>query len=137
MRYLYGEKEGEDMKPRRLDRMQEIIKNEVASALVTGSDESLKLVNIFDVEVTNDMKYARIYYSIIGDADKEKIQEKLERLGRKLQGEISRKHRFRITPRFMFIYNDSLDRGFRVIELLKKISSSEEEAEDGHADTEE
>ncbi len=113
------------LRPRRIDRMKEIIKSEIATALVTGSDESLKMVNIFDVEVSNDLKYARIYYSVIGDLDKHEIQEKLERLGKKLQGEISRKHRFRVTPRFIFIFNDSLDRGFKVIELLKKLSSND------------
>ena len=115
------------MKPRRVDRMKEIIKSEVASALVTGNDEMLRMVNIFDVEVTTDLKYARIYYSLIGDIDQEKVQEKLERLGKKLQGEISRRHRFRFTPKFIFIYNDALDRGFKVVELLNKISKQEEE----------
>jgi len=118
------------MRPRRIDRMQEIIKNELASALVTGSDEELKMVNIFDVEVTSDLKYARIYYSIIGELDREKIQSKLERVGKKLQGEISRKHRFRFTPKFQFIYNDSLDRGFKVIELLNRISSEDSKGDD-------
>lgn len=118
------------MRPKRIDRMQEIIKNEVASALIMGNDEDLKMVNIFDVEVTNDLRYARIYYSVIGNVDVNEIQPKLERLGKKLQGQISRKHRFRITPRFMFIYNESLERGFRVIRLLNQISSKDEDKEE-------
>jgi len=118
------------MRPKRLDRMQEIIKNEVASALIRGNDEDLKMVTIFDVEVTNDLRYARIYYSVIGNVNLDEIQAKLEKLGKKLQGQISRKHRFRITPRFMFIYNESLERGFRVIQLLNQISSKDEDKEE-------
>ena len=118
------------MRPQKMERMQEIIREEVASRLLASDDPDLRLVNVFDVEVTQDLSLARIYYSTLGDISPDKDEGKLRRFARRIQGEISRKHRFRTTPRFEFIYSNALKRGSRVVELLNKLSEQRKQAEE-------
>ncbi len=116
------------MRPQKMERMKEIIREEVASRLLASDDPDLRLINVFDVEVTQDLSLARIYYSTLGDISPEKVERKLGRFARRIQGEISRKHRFRITPRFEFVYSDALKRGSRVVELLNRLSEQRKQA---------
>jgi len=118
------------MRPQKMERMKEIIREEVASRLLTSDDPDLRLVNVFDVDVTQDLSIARIYFSTLGNVPLDKLEAKLRRFARRIQGDISRRHRFRVTPRFEFIYSDALKRGSRVVELLDMLSKKEHRSEE-------
>ena len=45
--------------------------------LLEARDETLKHVTITGCEVTNDLSYARVYYTYMGDEDAAAVQENL------------------------------------------------------------
>lgn len=80
------------------------------------------LVRITDVEVSSDLGYARIFVSFYGDRSKAgRIVEALNHSAGFIQGLLGRRIRLRTIPRLTFIFDESLERGFRIMQKLKEL----------------
>ncbi len=115
----------------RVERLQELIKQEMSKMLLKEiKDPRIGFVTVTDVEVTGDLREAKIYVSVMGG--EEKIQESLEGLQSALgfiRREIGRRIRLRFTPEISFALDTSLDYGEHIQKLLLKISHEEKERE--------
>ena len=84
------------------------------------------LVSVFDVEVSRDLRHAKIFVSVLGEADDQKnVMDILTEWTPAVRSEIGKRVRLRYTPEIKFVLDDSLARGTRVTELLNKISRGE------------
>jgi len=99
-------------------------------------DPKVSAISITDVEVTGDLRLARVYYTVGGDEqDRVEVAKGLRRATGFLKREMSERLRLRYMPDFEFFYDESLDRGARVDALLADLAR-ERGAEDGdHDDT--
>lgn len=71
------------------------------------------------VETSPDLRHARVYVSVLGDqVAREETLAGLEASRGLLQGEIARDMRIKYTPQLNFVYDDTVDRGMRITELL-------------------
>lgn len=82
-------------------------------------------ISITAADVTPDLKYAKIYYSVLGaDGDEEKKKQILRGL-RSASGFLRRgmaeKMNMRITPELSFVYDGSAANGAHIAELLSKL----------------
>jgi ribosome-binding factor A len=84
-------------------------------------------VTITDVEVTPDTKYAKVFYSLIGD-DEQKVEvaEGLRSAQRWISHELGKRLRTRNTPHVTFHFDESLERGDRMSRLLDELKSQEQ-----------
>jgi ribosome-binding factor A len=83
-------------------------------------------VTVTDVEVTPDTRYARVYYSLMGDdAQKKEAAEGLRSAQGWISHEVGRKLRTRNTPHVTFHFDESLERGDRMSRLLDELKSEE------------
>ena len=81
------------------------------------------VLSIVDVEVSHDNSYAKVFYSVFGsDEQKEKTKEAIEQNKPKIRYEVGKRIRLRVTPELRFIYDDSIERGSKVTEIIDKIS---------------
>ena len=97
-----------------------ILQKEVRDSKISG------LVSIVDVEVSHDNSFAKVYYSIFGsDEQKEETKEAIQRHVSQIRYEVGKRIRLRLTPELKFIYDDSIERGSKVTELIDKISRGE------------
>jgi ribosome-binding factor A len=74
---------------------------------------------VTSVETSPDLRHARVHVSVLGDsAERERTLAGLEAAHGLLQQAIARELRLKRTPTLRFLYDDSIDRGMRITELL-------------------
>ncbi|MBQ8636058.1 30S ribosome-binding factor RbfA [bacterium] len=84
------------------------------------------MVSITDVDVSSDNSAARVFYSVYGnDEVKEKTSKALERHVGQIRHEVGKRIRLRKTPSLLFIMDDSMERGAKMMELINKIERGE------------
>ncbi|MDD3436648.1 MAG: 30S ribosome-binding factor RbfA [Candidatus Gastranaerophilales bacterium] len=103
-----------------MKEIADILQREIRDTRISG------VVSILDVEVSHDNSYAKVYYSVFGNEEqKEKIIEAMEQNTPKIRYEVGKRVRLRLTPELRFIYDDSIERGSKVTEIIDKISRGE------------
>jgi ribosome-binding factor A len=115
------------MQFKRKDRVGDQIKKEVSQIIQRElKDPGIGFVTITDVELSPDLKNARIFYSVLGDEqNKLKSSQALQRAVFFIQHEIGRKMRLKHTPRIKFVYDRSLEKSARIEKALEEIRLSE------------
>ena len=103
-----------------MKEIAEILQREIRDPRISG------VVSIVDVEVAHDNSFAKVFYSVFGsDEQKEKTIEAMEQNTSKIRYEVGKRVRLRLTPELRFVYDDSIEKGTKVTELINKISRGE------------
>jgi len=119
------------MKPLRKERLQQAIKQELSKILLEDmNDERLKFVTITDVELSDDQKYLKVYFSTMPGKNPEQILQSLERVKGYVSGEVARTLRLRFAPEIKFELDNSIERGVRMVKLLEDLEKKDEVKED-------
>ncbi len=85
-------------------------------------DPRLGFITITAAEITRDLKYARVFVSVMGDADAQKNSLAALKSGTgRIRGEFTRRARLRVAPEIEFVMDTGMDRGTRVLELLRQV----------------
>jgi ribosome-binding factor A len=80
------------------------------------------MVSVTDVEVTHDLSFARVFVSIMGTpAERASTLEALAHAAGFVRHELGSRLGLREVPEVRFVHDDSLDRGARVEDLLKRL----------------
>ncbi|MEO7963786.1 MAG: 30S ribosome-binding factor RbfA [Gemmatimonadaceae bacterium] len=109
---------------RRPDRVAEAIREEVATFLAEGVKDPrvTGLVTVTGVDVTRDLRHARVFVSIMGDDDeRSRTLEGLASVAGHLRGRIGRALRLRVAPEFEFQFDRSIASAARIETLLTQI----------------
>lgn len=110
----------------RNERVRKELMREIADIIQKDIRGLSGLVSILDVEVSHDNSYAKVYYSVFGSEEqKEKTMEVIKQNTSKIRYEIGKRIRLRLTPELRFIYDNSIERGSKVNEIIDKISRGE------------
>ena len=113
---------------RRVERVAELIKRETGKILIEDfKNLEVGFITVTDVEVTPDLKVARIFVSVLGPPEKQKqslkiLQESVPFFRR----EIGQRIQLRFVPEVRFEYDPTGEKAVRVFELLDKIKKEEE-----------
>lgn len=109
----------------RNERVRKTLMKEIADILQKDV-KTPGMTSILDVEVAHDNSFAKIFYSVFGSEEqKEKTKEIIEKSTPKIRFEIGKRIRLRLTPELRFIYDDSIEKGSKVQDLINKISRGE------------
>ena len=108
---------------KRSDRVEPLIQREIAAILTEMiKDPRVGFVTITDVNVSDDLKSARIYFSIMGSEDeKQETIEGLDSAKGFIQGELGRRIQLRYTPKISFFHDGSGERAVRIERILKDL----------------
>ena len=111
----------------RVEKLQELIKQEVGKMLLMDiKDSRIGFVTVTGVEMTGDLREAKIYVSIMGND--EQIKSSLEGLNSALgfiRREIGKRIKIRFTPEISFALDKSLDYSEHIQKLLLKVQAEE------------
>src|SRR5699024_7155167 len=121
------------MKKKRINRISEEVKKVVSLLLVNGLKDPRinSMTTITDVEVTNDLSYANIYVSVLGDEkDKKDSIEGLRNAKGFIRNEIAKKVDLRHIPETVFHLDESLERDLHITELIDKVNKEDRESRD-------
>ena len=115
----------------RLERVAELIRAEISILLQRKvNDPRIGFVSLTEVTITPDLKYAKIFVSIMGDETaKLKSLEGLKSAKSYIRGELGHLLDLRIVPDITFVRDDSIERGTRVLNLIKKLETKGEQSE--------
>ena len=109
------------------ERIESIIKKELAPIIIRLNDPSLKFVSVTDVTVTNDLSFAYIYVSFLDEKDKEKGIIALTKAKGMLRTEISKTLSTRRSPELIIKLDESIEQGNKIENILSEIKKEETE----------
>ena len=110
-----------------VDRIKKLtidIKREISFIINTRiKDPRIGFITVTDARLSVDGKYLDIYFSTMGkEAAADSSKKALERCSGFIKRNLSKRIRLRIVPELKFIYDDSIDRGIKITEILNNIS---------------
>ena len=106
----------------RSDRLASQIQRELASLVRNNlKDPRLSSPGILEVQVSKDLSQAKVYFSVLDPDDAEQSLRALKHASGYLQREIGKVLKSRITPKLVFIYDDSDIRGRTMSELIDSV----------------
>src|ERR671914_1302654 len=109
---------------RRSERVAEGIREEVATFLAEDVKDPrvVGLVTVTGVEVTRDLRHAKVFVSIMGsDDERAATLEGLESAAGHLRSRVGRALRLRVAPEITFKYDDSIARAAKIESLLAEL----------------
>lgn len=112
---------------RRPDRVAEAIREEIANFLASDAkDPRLQgLVTVTGVDVTRDLRHARVYVSVLGsDAERAATYEGLDSVAAHLRSRIGRALRLRLAPEISFKEDQSVAHAARIESLLASLGDA-------------
>jgi ribosome-binding factor A len=87
-------------------------------------DPAIGFVTVTSATITDDLRYADVYVSVLGDDDvRKRSMDALSRASGFIRTLIGKRIRLRLTPEIRFKFDDSLVRGERIDQLLKEIEN--------------
>jgi ribosome-binding factor A len=110
----------------RLRRMADQIQRELSELLRTEvKDPRVGMVTITEVEVSPDLAHAWIYYTTLEEGDaRAHTQEGLQRAAGFLRSALGQRVRTHVIPELRFRFDDSVERGVRLSQLIDEAVSS-------------
>ncbi len=126
----------------RRGRINDEMCKELASAVRLVKDPRVAdaFVSITGAEVTPDLKYAKIFFSVL-NGDPKEIAKGLRSSAGFLRREIAQRMNLRITPELTFVYDESITYGAHISKLLNQAmpaaAEENDETEEESEDTEE
>jgi ribosome-binding factor A len=114
-------------------RVNESLREVIADEVTRLKDPGLGFVTITGVDTAPDLRAARVFYSVLGDAAQhEATAAALQRARPRIRGAVGDRVRLKYLPDLVFEFDESIDRGLRMEELLRRLG----EEGDGGSDTE-
>ena len=114
------------MASNRIGRINEEIQRELAALLRTVKDPRVHgLVSITHVDTTPDLRYAKVFVSVLNQQDGKEVIRGLKSAGGYLRRELGRALSLRYTPELLFQEDDSIDKGTHILKLLNDIERKE------------
>ncbi|MBI0578499.1 MULTISPECIES: 30S ribosome-binding factor RbfA [Bacillaceae] len=107
----------------RANRVGEQMKKELSDIIGRKiKDPRIGFVTVTDVQVTGDLQQAKVYISVLGDDEqKENTLKGLAKAKGFIRTEIGHRIRLRKTPEIIFEFDESIDYGNRIENLLHQL----------------
>ena len=106
-----------------LERVSDDIRRVLAEKLREVKDPRVQqgLLSITRVDVTNDLRYAKIFISVLGDADEKQLLKGLRSASGWLRRELGSSLTLRYTPELVFELDNSIRHGAHINEIIKNL----------------
>ena len=104
----------------RVLRVADQIQRELATLIQNEmADPRLRLVTLTGVEVTRDYSHAKIFFSVLNEAESAQLaREGLEHANGFLRSQLAGRIKLRVIPQLHFVYDESIERGVRLSKLI-------------------
>ncbi len=111
----------------RVQRVGELLKREIGEILRRDLPvNEAGLISVNKVEVSGDLQSARVFVSVLGNADQQKRALQLLAENRKpVQSQIGRDLALKYTPVLSFVMDDSIERGNRVLQIIEELEQKD------------
>lgn len=108
------------MASNRIGRINEEVQRELAVLIPTVKDPRVTgMISVTAVEVTPDLKFAKVYISVLDKSDSDQVLKGLKSAAGWLRRELGRALNLRNTPELTFLQDDSMAKGAHILEMLR------------------
>jgi ribosome-binding factor A len=121
------------MEGKRSEKVADLIQKEISQMLVRSiKDPRIGFVTITRVTVSEDCRFAKIYFSVAGTVEeREKSRMGLDSAKGYVRKELGRRIRLRYTPEIMFQFDPSIEYAIHMEELIQSLHQGKEPNGDG------
>ncbi len=113
----------------KIERVNSEIQKELA-ALIRGEINDPRLdgamISVMRVETTQDLKYAKVFVSLLGGNDAKEIMAVLKNSAGFLKKQLFHRLKVRAVPELLFHLDDSVEYGIKINSILKTLNIQEE-----------
>ena len=108
------------MASNRMGRINEEIQRELSALIPRVKDPRVTgMIAVTAVETSPDLKYAKVFISVLDKTGEEQVLKGLKSAGGWLRRELGRALDLRSTPELTFVRDDSIDKGAHILEMLR------------------
>lgn len=108
------------MASNRIGRINEEVQRELAVLIPSVKDPRVTgMISVTAVDVTQDLKYAKVYISVLDKEDGDQVLKGLKSASGYLRRELGRALNLRHTPELTFFRDDSMAKGAKILEMLR------------------
>ncbi len=116
------------MEYKRANRLGDQLQIEIADILRRKvKDPRVDLVTVMGVDVTNDLRHARVFVSVLGAGSADRALKGLERAGGFIRSELGRRLPLRYVPDLSFRIDTTAQRAEHIEQLLESIKARDED----------
>ncbi|MCS7202974.1 MAG: 30S ribosome-binding factor RbfA [Thermodesulfovibrio sp.] len=113
---------------KRSQRLSVLLREEVADIILRKlKDPRLGFITVTDVELSEDLKIAKVFVSVLKTEQKDITLKILNEAKGFVRNEIAKRLHIKVIPTFEFLFDESIERGFRIDALLREIRKTSEE----------
>ena len=126
------------MASNRIGRINEEIQRELSEQLRRLKDPRVSqtgMVSVTRVDTTGDLRYARVYISVLDKSQEKDVLKGLKSAAGFLRRELGRTLQLRYTPELQVLPDDSIQHGAHILEMLRDIERREEQRSDGEEES--
>ena len=112
----------------RLNRINEELRKEISQIISfeLKNPDATGLISVTKVKVTPDLKYARVFVSIINAKSTKNTLAGLKAASGFIRSRVAEKINLRVTPELVFELDESLEYGARIDSILNEIKKQGE-----------
>lgn len=111
----------------KIERLESSFVKEISYILMEEvKDENIKFVTITGCDITNDLSFAKVYFTVLESSKKDEILKYLNHAKSFIRGELSKRVEIRHTPELTFVFDESIEYGNRIEKVIEKIKTEEE-----------
>ncbi len=107
----------------RIQKVNQELKREIShiiSQQLNNTNLKKGLISVTSVKTSPDLKFARIYISMINVGDKKETLKALKKASGFIRTQIAQKVNLKYTPELIFEFDESIEYGDRIHQRLKK-----------------
>lgn len=105
------------------ERVASAIVQELGNILLTEvNDEDLKNVTITYATVTNDLSFAKVYFTTLDDEKRDKVIKDMNNASTYFRTELAKRIDIRHMPEIRFVYDESIEYGTKIEKIIEEIN---------------
>ena len=105
------------------ERVASAIVQELGNILLTEvKDEDLKNVTITYATVTNDLSFAKVYFTTLDDEKRDKVIKDMNNASSYFRTELAKRIDIRHMPEIRFVYDESIEYGTKIEKIIEEIN---------------
>lgn len=109
----------------KIDRIASNFVKEISYILATEiRDEDIKFVTITDCKVTNDLSFAKVYFTVLDENKKETTLKALKDASGFIRRMLADRVDIRHIPELQFVYDESIEYGKKIEDIIEDIHNS-------------
>jgi len=106
----------------RPQKVADLIQRELAELIrLEVRDPRVGMVTLTSVDVSPDMSHAKVFFTILDSGRKDETAKGLQRAASFLRSQLSRRMSMYTTPELRFVYDESVERGDRLSQLIDSV----------------